>query len=101
MTLKILYDPVSNSVPTYTADAVELRTFPSTAKIFSTRPLTPSYAIRLCLNESTADLGATLAGREAGLLLKGGLGALLDLLIGLGEDELDVAGVGHVRVDLG
>ena len=100
MTLKILYDPVSNSVPTYTADAVELRTFPSTAKIFSTRPLTPSYAIRLCLNESTADLGATLAGREAGLLLEV-LGALLDLLIGLGEDELDVAGVGHVRVDLG
>lgn len=98
MTLKILYDPVSNSVPTYTADAVELRTFPSTAKIFSTRPLTPSYAIRLCLNKSTADLGATLAGREADLLLGGG--GLLDLLVGLGEDELDVAGVGHVRVDL-
>lgn len=29
-----------------------------------------------------------------------GRGTLLDLLIGLGEDELDVAGVGHVRVDL-
>jgi hypothetical protein len=25
---------------------------------------------------------------------------LLDRLLGLGEDELDVAGVGHVRVDL-
>lgn len=57
-------------------------------------------AIRLCLNESTADLGTTLAGREVGLLLKVG-GTLLDLLVGLGEDELNVAGVGHVGVDLG
>lgn len=55
-------------------------------------------AMRLCLNESTADLGATLAGRETGGLLNGG--GLLDLLIGLGEDKLDVAGVGHVGVDL-
>lgn len=54
-------------------------------------------AIRLCVNESTADLGTTLAGREADL---GVGGTLLDLLIGLGEDELDVAGVGHVGVDL-
>jgi hypothetical protein len=54
-------------------------------------------AIRLCLNESTADLGATLAGREADSLVRG---ALLDLLVSLGEDELNVAGVGHVGVDL-
>lgn len=54
-------------------------------------------AIRLCLNESTADLGTTLAGRETDLLV---LGGLLDLLGSLGEDELDVAGVGHVGVDL-
>lgn len=54
-------------------------------------------AIRLCLNESTADLGATLAGREADLLVVAGL---LDLLGSLGEDELNVAGVGHVGVDL-
>lgn len=54
-------------------------------------------AIRLCLNESTADLGATLAGREADLLVGAGL---LDLLGSLGEDKLDVAGVGHVGVDL-
>lgn len=54
-------------------------------------------AIRLCLDESTADLGATLAGRETDL---GVGGALLDFLVGLGEDELDVAGVGHVGVDL-
>jgi hypothetical protein len=33
------------------------------------------------------------------LLLKVG-GTLLDLLVGLGEDELNVAGVGHVGVDL-
>lgn len=54
---------------------------------------------RLCLNKSTADLGTTLAGREVSLLLKVG-GTLLDLLVGLGEDELNVAGVGHVGVDL-
>jgi hypothetical protein len=30
-------------------------------------------AIRLCLDESTADLGATLAGREADLLVGAGL----------------------------
>lgn len=28
-------------------------------------------------------------------------GSLLDLLLTLGKDELDVAGVGHVGVDLG
>lgn len=54
-------------------------------------------AIRLCLDESTADLGATLAGRETDLGVGGGL---LDLLVGLGQDELDVARVAHVRVDL-
>jgi hypothetical protein len=54
-------------------------------------------AIRLCVNESTADLGTTLAGREVLLLLNDGL---LDLLVSLGEDELNVAGVGHVGVDL-
>ena len=43
---------------------------------------------------------ATLAGRQASLGVEGGLGTLLDLLLGLGEDQLDVAGVGHVRVDL-
>jgi hypothetical protein len=56
-------------------------------------------AIRLCLSQGTADLGAALAGRQAGSL-EGGLGGLGDLLISLGEDELDVAGVGHVGVDL-
>lgn len=57
----------------------------------------PFPTTRLCLGESTADLGAALAGREAGLEVL--LGGLLDLLIGLGEDELDVAGLGHVGVD--
>lgn len=31
---------------------------------------------------------------------EGSLGGLGDLLVSLGEDELDVAGVGHVGVDL-
>lgn len=57
---------------------------------------------RLCLGDGTADLGTTLAGGEAGLSLglEGRLGTLLDLLLGLGEDKLDVAGAGHVGVDL-
>ena len=54
----------------------------------------------LCLSQGLADLVATLAGRQASLGVEGGLGTLLDLLLGLGEDQLDVAGVGHVRVDL-
>lgn len=59
--------------------------------------LSPTPTHRLCLNESTAELSTTLAGAEADLLVLGGLG---DGLLSLGEDELDVAGVGHVGVDL-
>lgn len=33
-------------------------------------------------------------------LALGDNGALLDLLVTLGKDELDMAGVGHVRVNL-
>lgn len=84
-------------------DAQELRSNPSTANPFSPLRLHPipiyHEAIRLCLSQGTADLGAALAGRQAGSL-EGGLGGLGDLLISLGEDELDVAGVGHVGVDL-
>lgn len=73
----------------------------STAILLLPRITSPySPAIRLCLGEGTTDLGTALAGRETSLGLEGGLGTLLDLLIGLGEDELDVAGVGHVGVDL-
>lgn len=43
---------------------------------------------------------STLAGVEAGTLAGNGLGSLLNNLLALGEDHLDVAGVGHVRVDL-
>lgn len=60
-----------------------------------TLPPTPTH--RLCLNESTAELSTTLAGAEADLLDSGTLG---DGLLTLGKDELDVAGVGHVGVDL-
>lgn len=94
MTLN-LYDPVS--IPFHIhSRCTELRSFPS-QKSFHIVPSHLLMAIRLCLDESTADLGTTLAGRETDL---GVGGALLDLLIGLGEDELDVAGVGHVGVDL-
>ena len=49
-------------------------------------------------SDGTVDASATLAGGKV-LLANNGLG-LLDDLIGLGEDHLDVAGVGHVGVDL-
>lgn len=57
---------------------------------------TLSSPIRLCLNQGTADLRAALARRETGDLLGGGLG---DFLVGLSEDELNVAGLGLVGVD--
>ena len=55
-------------------------------------------ADRLCLDEGTADLSTTLPGAKVGVLL--GSGGLLDFFLTLGQDELDVARVGHVRVDL-
>lgn len=53
---------------------------------------------RLCLDESTTGLDATLAGAE--VLLTLGNRGLLDDFFTLGQDELDVARVGHVGVDL-
>lgn len=47
--------------------------------------------------DGLADLTATLPGVQSAL---DGLGGLLDNLGTLGEDELDVGGVGHVGVDL-
>lgn len=45
--------------------------------------------------------GTTLAGGKVEALLAVDLlGGLLDDLLTLGEDHLDVAGVGHVGVDL-
>lgn len=68
--------------------------FPTTVPSF---PSIDTTYIRLCLGKGLADVGATLPGAEVGL---GDDGALLDDLLGLGEDELDVARVGHVGVDL-
>lgn len=99
-----MYDPVSFSVPTYRCARTPVK--PVHRKSFFTKSTPASHpipvyheAIRLCLSQGTADLGAALAGRQAGSL-EGGLGGLGDLLISLSEDELDVAGVGHVGVDL-
>ena len=54
---------------------------------------------RNCLRsgDGLADLAATLPGVQSAL---DGLGGLLDNLSTLGEDELNVGGVGHVGVDL-
>ena len=53
-----------------------------------------------CLSggDSLAETGTALARVEV-LALDNSIG-LLDNLLTLGQDELDVAGVGHVRVDL-
>jgi hypothetical protein len=59
------------------------------------RPL----AVRLSLSEGSADLGTALAGAEV-LFALHNVGTLLDDLLTLSEDQLDVARVGHVGVDL-
>jgi len=61
--------------------------------------LKPRHLSWNCLRsgDGLADLAATLPGVQSAL---DGLVGLLDNLGTLGEDELDVGGVGHVRVDL-
>ena len=53
--------------------------------------------LHLSSGDGLADLPATLPRVQTALDV---LGTLLDNLGTLGEDELDVRGVGHVRVDL-
>lgn len=55
-------------------------------------------ALNLSGGDGLAETGTALSGAEV-LTLGNGLG-LLDNLLTLGQDELDVAGVGHVGVDL-
>lgn len=61
-----------------------------------TTSLLPGVSVRL-LPESTAELETTLPGVEVLVALTSGL---LDFLLTLGKDALQVAGVGHVGVDL-
>lgn len=49
--------------------------------------------------DGLAETGTALSRAEVLVTLGDGIG-LLDDLLSLGEDELDVAGVGHVGVDL-
>jgi hypothetical protein len=53
--------------------------------------------MHLCGGDGLAVALSTLAGVDADT---GILGGLLNDLLALSEDHLDVAGVGHVRVDL-
>ena len=75
----------------------KLRLSHSFSDYFTTFPPTPTN--RLCL-DGTADLSTALAGAEASLLALDNVRALLDELLTLGKDQLDVARVGHVGVDL-
>ncbi len=60
---------------------------------------TPTSSLPLSSGDSLADAGTALPRAEVLVHASDSL-RLLDGLLGLGEDELDVAGVGHVRVDL-
>jgi hypothetical protein len=62
---------------------------------------THSYrSAHLSFSDSAADLGTALTGGETGRIFGDDVRSLLDNFFGLGEDELDVARVGHVGVDL-
>ena len=54
----------------------------------------------LSFGDSAADLGTALTGGETGRIFGDDVRSLLDDLFTLGEDELDVARIGHVGVDL-
>jgi len=71
---------------------------PDRARPVSISALCPPFTqARLRRSDSTADLTTPLPRVQSALAIVG----LLDGLVGLGKDQLDVARVGHVRVDLG
>lgn len=63
-------------------------------------PLTNSRPSHLSGSDGLAHAGTTLSRVQATLLTRDNSLGLLDDLLSLGEDQLDVAGVGHVGVDL-
>jgi hypothetical protein len=83
--------------------------FPNPSNAFSRRPPALRFYVQkeekirflLCLGggDGLADAGTTLPGVETELLAVGDILGLLDNLLALSEDKLNVAGVGHVRVD--
>lgn len=60
----------------------------------------PCALVPLCGSDGLADAGTALSRVETELLAANNLVGLLDNLLTLGQDQLDVAGVRHVRVDL-
>lgn len=67
-------------------------------RLLSSPSSTLQRARHLGGGEGLAEAGTTLSGAQ--VLATGNLVGLLDNLISLGEDELDVARVRHVGVDL-
>ncbi|KAJ3517731.1 hypothetical protein NM208_g14662 [Fusarium decemcellulare] len=65
------------------------------------QPALKIFVYGLCLSggDGLAETSAALSRAEVLLALGNGIG-LLDDLLTLGQDELDVAGVGHVGVNL-
>lgn len=71
--------------------------------LFCPGPQNSPALLRWGEREELAGALSTLAGVQVGALASGtsdGLRGLLDDLLALGEDQLDVAGVRHVWVDL-
>ena len=60
----------------------------------------PEVLCYLCGSDGLASACTTLPGVQAELLATNNLIGLVDDLLTLGQDEFDVAGARHVRVDL-
>lgn len=56
--------------------------------------------MHLSFSKSATDLDTALTRRETGRFFGDDVRSLLDDFLALGEDQLDMAWVGHVRVDL-
>lgn len=70
------------------------------SKTHQLHPIAPQSSSRLRLGDGTVDLGTALSRAQACRVAGERVGSLLDDLLALREDQLDVAGVGHIGVDL-
>ena len=79
---------------------VKANTSSSRSRLSNPTSRNPESFHHLRGGDGLAAQGTALSGAQVGVLAgDGGIG-LLDHLLTLGQDQLDVAGVGHVGVDL-
>ena len=81
---------------------IDSLTVPHAASVSLHSTRLPAHQLTRHLRSSDGLAGGATAlpGVQTGILALNDLGGLLDGLLALGEDQLDVAGVGHVGVDL-